>query len=447
MNGRVQLTHNFEGETGYVIIRWYKTTSPLTAASGLVNGSTVTQVVYPASHSQESLLIEELDTVMYFVKAYRSADGVSLDEQINVLAVDAAIAARYILTQYTYVVGRGETGDPVDGDSGLRDSRLENAVYTVEERGTGKMIPPGEVGAEYTDRSDDGGGFDWVGDKTFNEGGVYFVTVQERIDLAPGGGSSGGSGTYSDVVEIPITTDYDIDDHNGKILAFTGVDETPLSFNLAALSTLADAGFKIETHTGLQRNVTLQLNTGDTAAFRGTTVNKIILGQGEWLEVRIKNNKLYVSGNTGHDRLGEETWGRNTTPPINRLVADGSLINAANYPRVAEYLDTIITVSTAAWVSDKGKWGRTGDDIRVPDLRDYFLRAVGSNPGRTQAEEIGPHVHPFFPGNGGGVTTTPGGGALIANNSNPYTASGYVLENTGTENRPKNIGLIPYICI
>lgn len=443
-SGRIELVHNFEGETGFVILRWYKTTAPLTAASGLVDGNTVTEVVYPAPHGQESLLIEELDPVMYFVKAFRSADGSTIDEQINVLACDAAIAARYILTMLTYIVGRGETGDPVEGDTVLRDSRLENQNYTIEERGTGTIVPPGEVGAEYVDRSDDGGGWDWIEGKQFWEGGVYFVFVQNRVDTDPG---TSISGPYTDILTITEDTPYTFEDFNGWNVVVDSVNTT-VTVDLEELATLADARFKLITHTGTQRNTIVQLASGNTAWFRGEEVNKIIMGRGEWLELLIKNSGLWIiAGQTFHEQIGALLWHRSTTPLLNTIIADGGLYDMEDYPRVEQYLDTISTVTLGAWTTDQGKWGRSSTQFRTPNLIDQFIRGVSSNPGRSQAEEVGPHVHQFRPGNGGGITTTPGGGALIVNNSNPYNADGYVLTNTGTENRPANIGLIPHICI
>lgn len=439
--GRIFLRHNFDGETGYVIIRWFKNTSPLTPASGLVNGSTVTQVVYPAPHTEQSLVITEIDAVMYTVRAYRSTDGVNPDEQINSVAVDASQSAINILSQIIYIVGRGETGDPYEGDTGIRDSRLLDKEYNIEERGTGTLVPE----TEWIDRSDDGGGFDFAQEgKVFYSGGVYVVTIQERQDIPTG---TGFAGVFGDVVIVTEDTEYSIDEHAGKNVITSSTDPV-LTFSISQLSTVGDSRVRIQ-HGGTQTNTVIQLYAGDTVFFRGSAVNKICLGKGEWIELLIKNNVMYVVAyQTAHNTLGMIRWLWAINDQPNTVIAAGAgPFELAEYPRVAEILSTTTTVSLAAWATDRGKWGLTGSQFRFPDLIGYFIRAVSSDVGRTEAEQVGPHTHPFYHGRNGGIDNNPNGGGIANNLLNPITENGYVLVNAGSENRPKNMGLVPHICI
>lgn len=453
--GRLEIVHNFDGEVGYVIIRWFKTTAPGTPASGLVNGVTVTEVVYPFPHDQESLLIEELDPVMYRVVAFRSADGITPDEEITSLACDASIAARYILSVLTYIVNRGNPGDPFPGDTGLRDPRLLNKNYIIYERGTGPMIPPeeSEVG-EYVDRSDDGGGWDWTDpDKIFNEGGVYTVSVQERVDIAP---ATGGSSDYNEVIDISGTPTYDVTTHSRKVLnaVFAGAVG---SLAIPNLSLVGDSKFKLITHEGTQRNVIVQFDVGNTVEFRGQPVNKIVLGKGEWIEILFKDNIAYVTGySTNHDVLGFVEWSWNDADGVNTMIADGAgPFNETDYPRVSELLDSLpvnTKVSIATWNSDttqQGKWGRSAGQFIFPKLINNFVRAIATNGGRYEPDTVGPHTHSFTTGDIAGRSDNANDRDVMLPNTPGMTRTTATNSGTGssTETTVKNIGLIPHINI
>lgn len=445
--GRIEIKHNFTGLADFLIVRWFKSTAPASPASGLVDGSTVTQVVYPSPHGEKSLVITEIDPEFYTVRFYQSADGATPDAELPVpLSIDASQAAMNILTTYNYIVGRGEEGDPVDGDTGLRDARLLNKNYSVYERGTGPMIDPEDPSAEWVDRSDDGGGFDWVTDgKVFNEGAVYTVVVQNQQDIPDGGG---GGSDYNDIVLIDADTTFDVATHAGKVLLAT--DGVIRTLTMPLLASLGDCKFRLM-HYGNQTNTVLQLGMGNTVAFRANSVNKIILGKGEWVECLIKNNVLYVtSWQTQHELLGSIRWLWENTVEQNTLVATdstGSQLNESDYARVTEILDTLPAgsiVSLASWSANKGKWGRGSGKFIVPYLVDQFIRAVATDMGRLQVAQTPPLVilaSQLSITDAGATDTklTAGGDSSPAN---PIT-----INPGSTENRPQNIGLAPHICI
>lgn len=443
MAGKLEIKHNFSGLGDYLIVRWFKTSAPTSPASGTVNGVTVTQVVYPAPHNEEALVITDVDPAMYVVRFYASAGGVTPDSEIPVsLAVDASMSAVNILEYLTYIVDRGDTGDPADGDTELVDPRLLDKKFMVYERGTGPLIPDDEPNNEWVYRNDLGGGFSWVDPgKVFVSGAIYTVVIQSEQDVVTTGG---GSGSYADIVDITAnSTDYDVPTHSGKILNAAGSGNTQ-QFDIADLLSVADSRFKM-INQGSVRNMRIQFDTGDTVNFRGQAVNLITLGQGEYVEIIFKNNIAYVGDhNTGYDRLGEERWTRSTSALPNTLVSGSGPFTETDYLRVGEYLDSITTVSLAAWTTNRGMWGRSGGQFRPPEFVD-FIRAVASNPGRTEAGSVGPHTHnaPVAP-NGG----TPGANIYGRGGDSGSEAN---IENSGTgigtETRPKNIGLILHFCI
>lgn len=493
--GRIKLRHIFQDEEDYVIIRWFKTTVPTTAQSGYVTGSNlgaqdgtnVTQVVYPAPHSQESLLIEDLDPVEYNVKSYRSVDGVTPDSEIFTLDCDASKDAQYDTTTYTYIVDRGESGtdpdwaDPTSDTIELRDERLLDARYTVHERGTGIMIPPGETGAEYTDRSDDGGGFDWtVTDKVFETGGVYHVTVYDRVDVTETEPDSGGD-EVNNIYILEDDEDFDRDAMHGKLIYANGSGDL-LTLTFPNLLLIADCYFRVGTQGGDQRYLVLQLDAGDTVKHQGQDKNVLYIGKAEGMAIMIRNNVMYIiQDNTNYFRLGQRIWG--DKQELNTLFRDGSEYNQADYPRLVEFMDSLPVGQVVAYGTSPGQWDSSvlvtvaynnytyypyksmfaRDDLagtfRVPDSRGQMIRALkyvdgsadtdrlvaNSRPAGRQAQELIIHDH-GLPSDGGGALNIPTT-TNTPNNDEKRDRSELTVATGGNEQRVDNEGLLPLIVI
>jgi hypothetical protein len=420
-NGRIEIVHNFTGETDFVILVWRKTSAPL---------AEIDREVYPAPHSQQSLLIENLDPVMHTVTAYRSADGVALDAQINILACDAKTGAIFPITKYTYVVDRGNGSsipgeiwnDPNDGDWQLRDERLKDKTYWIEERGTGSLTL--ELG-EWVDRSDVGGGWDWPGtglpdEKKFNNGAVYFAWVIERVDLDNSGFNAGSD--YNDIFELVENQDFDPGTMASKLLIANWPD-TVGTLTIPNLNLLPDCKFKLQTHDGAQRNVIIQLDAGNAVRFRGADENQIILGKGESIEILIVDNVMYVMDDkTGYDVVGDRKLV--DYAPLNGIPLDGVVYNQVDVPRLMWHIDRLPigqVVTEANWLLteningdvtfiNKGKYARddVAGTIRVPDDRNMSYRALKLNDGSADAERetngVGGYQH--FKTSMKGVDTT-----------------------------------------
>lgn len=482
------IRHNFTGETGYIIAVPKKTTAPLADVICTIDGvAAQTRKTYPAPHSEVSLLIEGLSPVWYTIKFYRSVDGVALDEEILTLAGNALTGALYPITKYEYVVNRGysntspvNTGaevwnDPVADDQGIRDERLLEKIYWVEERGTGDLLD-----AEITDRSDDGGGFDFVdSEKVMVDGGVYIVKVIERVDAEP---ASGGSSDFNDVVILTTDLDFDPSLHSGKVLIANWSSVVGI-LTMPNLSLVPDCKFRLQTHGGTQSFVGIQLDAGDTVEFRKSDLNVIWLGSGESIEVLVKDNVMYISDDkTGYDRVGQRVWG-DVDIELNSVIRDGSLLQQADVPRLMQWIDEygVASISEGTGVSEwsysvsvdgetifpnKGKFARDdiGGTIRIPDDRDRAMMALKFTDGTTDSERASQGAggfqqnkyrqHYHLSGNEthtdanyrrGAVHSIRAWGGTTTTNFAASTEDGSV--GGGTKTRPDNTGLFPLLII
>lgn len=439
-SGALYVSHHFQGETGYVIMTWAKSTTPLTE---------IGRVVYAAPHVQEFYNIENLAPVWHIIRFWRSADGVSLDEEINILAGNARNGSVYQLTRYEYIVGRGlrevdgdtdETiwEDPAQDDDTLIDTRLAGGKYFVEERMTGSMLDN-----EFTVNTT--GGFTWTGGKVFNDGGVYFVYLMNRLDMSGGD----DTGVDSDTIIITGDIDFSVADHNGKTLLVQGSAQV-VTIAIPNLTTIADSKFKVVSHLGAQFNVVVQFDEGDHIIISQQEENEVILGVGEAVEIEFINNTPFITNDFNYDTLGDTVLSWSNVAAPNRLKLSGQTIaDVTTRPRLKWILENRVeTISISAWDADpkKSKWGMTGNVVRVPLITD-FLRASQTGSGSYFDDTIGPHTHPFNTGDHKGrsdnandrdvmIPETPGDAKTTGTNTG-----------AGTETAPKHVTQIPYMII
>lgn len=482
-NGFLNISHNFAGETQFIIVEWVRSVAQGTPVVGHVTGTGLgaqndtdtTEVFYPFPHINEQLQVINISEQWHLVRWWRSVDGISKDVLLLEAAGNARTGALFPIQRYEYVVGRGlsEAGvwaDPADQSSGLRDTRLFEKSYWVEERGTASLLS-----TEITDRSDDGGGFDFVDPlKLMQDLTPYVVYVINKV--TQGSDDSGIIDTEDDIYILDSDQVYNPVTMGGRIIIADFLT-TVGTLTFGALATLANSRFILQTHEGAQRNTVIQLGFGDTVKFRKQDVNKIVLGEGEDIEILIKDNIMYVLPyHTNHENLGATKWAYKEL--LNGLKADGSLLTSADYPRVIELINSLpasSVVSEVVWqtsvvidgqvvFSNKRKWMYEGGvNFRPPDLRGMIIKGLaavdGSEAsGRYENQAILQHRHLVGGGN------DDGGVPFISENHSTGGNSGYNLFGSslppthfntgnvetvtaGTNNLVNNTGLYPIICI
>lgn len=478
----IKLAHNFTGEVGYVIIVPRKTTAPLADVVCTIDGTAgQTRKVYASPHTQQSMIVEGLDPVIYFFKCYRSADGVALDEQINVIALDAKTGASQVLTRYTYVVDRGDFeaavwADPVAGDHGINDTRLLGKQYYIEERGTGSFMDE-----EITHRVL--GGFDFTDpDKNF-EGGVYFAWVANDVTLPDGSTPVGAS---LDIVLLVANINYDPVLHSGKILQ-SAYASTVGMLTIPALATVTDGGFTFDTNGGIQRNSVLQLQAGETAMFLGLARNKIILGKGESVNVIFKAGVMYLYNYSGDARARGQRIFSDVLLPNTYFLAGTGPHNLIDWPSVQEIINGLnplsIIASFATWNNtvldtiskypNHGKWCVPGDGtFYFPDARKQYVRAIdftvageiatvvadahrlSQGPGGFQKQALEEHYHlagtetpPAPPYRTGPPHSVRAWSASAGAPSGNPASTAVNIDGQPGDNRTDNQGSLPLICI
>lgn len=468
-NGRIEIRHNFTGETNFVILTWVKTSAPL---------AEVGREVYPAPHSEDTLLVTELSPVMYLVRAYRSADGVGLDQQINELAVDASSGAIYPITRIEYTVDGDGPYDPASGQGSLRDPRLMDQTYWIEERGTGSLFTD-----EIVDRPDAGGGFDFANvEKLFYADGRYVAYIIERVDAGGEGSGSGAGGETDGVVllqgAVLNADDFDRATMNGKLL-ITDYSSTVGTLNFPALITIPDCRFRFSAHGGAQNYAVWQLNPGDTVNFKNQNLNVIYFEKGSSIEAMIKDNILYLWNYSGnYERrgtvIGDSNSARATTLG-NLLLANEStgVLQGADYPGLWQYVQSLPAGAVKNLGSGASQWSyfdiTTGEypnksfwgidlgagTFRVPHLAELTRKFIttGENAGRFQDHAVGPLSLEIREGSGGSSTgPILNSGFSGQDNPGPWITNGLptaekYIRSTGTETLVKNFGEIPFIIL
>lgn len=458
MAAKIEIVHNLSGEPGTVILVGYKSEFPLVEIVAL-------REVYPAPHSQETYLRDESDgvvPVMYIMRWFRSSDGIALDVEIPIaLAVDASTGATSPITRIEYNVDGPEPEDPASGQNELRDARLLDKEYWIEERGTGSMFVD-----EITIRNDDGGGFDWTDpDKLFNEGGRYVAYIIEDVDTPSGG----GGGTSNDgVITLTGATlgsdDFDAPTMDGKLLV-TGYTGTAGTLVFAALSSLPDCRFRYSAQGGTQNYGVWQLNPGDTVQFKNQTLNVLYFEKGSSVECMIRDGVMYLWNYVGnYEQRGTVRGDSNSTRAAtlgNLLLGNEStgVLNQSDYPGLFEYLLSLpvgafvsLGSGTGQWSGDggihKSKWGISGTTFRVPHLQG-LTRKFGTAAGLYEADGVGPITGATAEITKGNSYTGNPNNTIFGNGANNPTQQNISIDiDTGnTETTVKNFGEIPFIVL
>ncbi len=188
---------------------------------------------------------------------------------------------------------------------------------------------------------------------------------------------------------------------------------------------------------------------------------KIYLGDGDTIKLVWTTSGWLITECKGNfDDVGGFLQRYKQLP--NTLIAQGQLVNRADYPRLWEYVQTLGSslVTDTVWTTSIAKHGffstgNTTTTFRLPDLRGMFLRNLDlsagidlgrptNNAGDYEADDLKSHDH-----------SVPGIPTIFTDVDRGTNPSNFSIDNVdnskrtgstgGLETRPKNMGLLPLI--
>jgi hypothetical protein len=370
------------------------------------------------------------------------------------------------------IVGGGEDYDPVAGDFSVTIADLIGKDIYLMQRGIGQLRYVRVPEYEFDDTT---GEISLVGNR-FNDGDTFIVKFRPQFIVNPPGTQQATS-IYKDVVLKTenfsvVSADFGkkfIIDADAKVVnvkvdeILTIIQKVPIFFESVGTEHV---------------NVVIEAATDETIQ-SFTESQTFILGRGEKAElIRLGDIMYAFSDSLDIKKAGQIEWGYYLS--ANRLWADGSEYDCADYPRLKKAMDATgsgvvktytqwaatATVNGVAGVSiNKGFFALSNDGLKfkVPDLRNKFVRGLKNNlgtdtervenkPGGYQDSMFKEHGHDLLTG-GDGTPADPGKTLIRQSyNGDGYTSGAsslgpYVEEVGGVETRGENIGLIPMIII
>ena len=477
---RIGLNSTFSGYTGKLLFRWVAASSPLAE----VGRSAAFDFPY-----EDVYTINDLDPVAYIVEAWRSDDGIALDELITDWNIDATLYNEVSAITYEYKVGRGDTEgtegdgdywiDPSDTDTELIDERLdgyEKSDMIVHEAGYGNRSID-----EYELRT--GGGIVLQDSYTFNQDTRWFITVFRTVtqSIPP---NTSSQNQYAGVSVVTADRDIYIDstDNLYNKLVIANKAGAVLTLNFPDLALIPNhTRITFNTHTGTYNYLKLQLDTGDTINYCGQARNVIYIPKCEVVSFYFFDGAGYVTDPPLRALLrgkvvGDMDSSRGTDTGA-YLLADEStgVLTKADWPGLYEFIENLpashavplgtgsgqwseaVTVNSgkineATTYPNKSKFGidTVAETCRVPHLKNLAARFIntGEYPGRYQHDAVGSFegtlsVEHGFTFTGPPNSTRFGNGA----NSPSYEDHAAIMDTGNSETTMKNYGEIPFIVL
>ena len=412
----------------------------------------------PHGRSYQFSFVNNIIDIVYTIKMYEVI--ATVPNFIKGMDITVSTTTINIDTDIELIVDGGESYDPVNGATSVTVPDTIGKSCKLVQRGFGKFRETRSP--EYTHDTVTGE-FVLLGGVTFNADDTYFIEIAPVFVINPPGTVQPTS-YFKSVTLITANTTLSTLDF-GKLFICDGANPV-LTLQLPAISTMIEkVPMWIESVGTNNINVVIKCATGETISAIGTTSNTFILGKGERCQIIKLGSTLYgFTDCTDIKRVGQFDWGYISGP--NRLWADGSEYNVADYPRLKKAMDTsqvgtvldyttwatTQTIDGVAVAINKGKFALKGDGLKfkVPDLRNLSIRALNGTgtdterrsqgPGGYQYNDVQPHKHGsgiYKIGTAGHFSYGSGGGWILGTTDN----SG------GLETRPSNIGLIPLIII
>jgi len=417
---------------------------------------------------------DNIRDIAYRIEFYDQPGGVGIGNLIKSHVVTPSTQTLTFDSDIELVVDGGETYDPVGGASSVIIPQLLGKDYYVMQRGIGQLLATRNI--EVTDDTVNGGFA--LTDGTFNADDIFVVKIRPQYVVNPPG-SQAASSIYKAVELVTadrVLTSVDF----GKLLIVEGVAAV-ITIELPLIATIIEkVSLFIRSMGATHINVIIKAATGETITATGAISQTMILGRAEEAEIINLGGVLYgFSDSQDIKRAGQLDWAY--TVGLNRLWADGTEYNCADYPRIKKAMDALQVgqvLTYVQWASTvlidgvakevyKGFFALSGDGtkFKVPDLRNRSIRALRYSDNTVDADRYGTkgggYQHDQNKAHGHRVNT--GGGAGSANpgrslvrqsyNGDTYGAEGtgtsswgpYIEVVGGTEVRNINIGLVPQI--
>lgn len=454
--GQIRLSIATVNITNHLIVTARKTTTPL-----VIEAQEEYDAPHPSTRNIVVPAVGDIDPIIYYVDFYESSDGISLDLLLAEFQYD--LKNNIILSERRfYVVDGPGINDPVSNQDTLTDSYLDGKTISgVFKEGFRYLRPDTEPIPEWQPVT--GGGIQLLLGQTFSGGEVVTIeiTYLGQQNLVTGGGF------YNGVVLLDTDTTLDVSYRN-KRLRTESASSSKLVVTLESVATVTAGTFYHFTCNGGAHNQTRILPDGsETIKYNGENYTELWVGKGEYVRI-VKVDAIWEAELVHENilRVGERFPGTWKDHPSCQP-EDGDLFDGDEWPRMWWWLQNKLpsthkitddTVIDSGYVHPDARRGQfvvhsTLKKFRLPNWQNLSERGMNSfnnygvdssrvydYPGGFQDEMVGPHTHPL-PRDGAGATNIQ---SLVdsANSDEAISAASLTGNNTGTENRVKNLGVI-----
>ena len=423
--------------------------------------------------------VTNIRDIVYTVKMYEQTGGTGVGTLIKAEDVTVTTSTITSDSDIETVVDNGGEYDPVSGTSiSIPIPALVGKDFYVVQRSIGQrrvdVIPEIEINED--------GSYSLLGGETFNSEDTWIIKIRAQFVINPPG--SQGLGCYKDI--ILKTANYTVTSADFGKLIIVDANVTVVTLQLPAIvDIIGKLSLWIRSIGTNHVNLVLKAATGETITATGTTSNTFILGRATDAEIVNLDGILYgFTDDADIRKVGQFEWGYYNS--LNRLIADGTEYNVADYPRLKKAMDAMPTgevVSYTQWNSSqtvdyvfydtqdgddevygtktvypyKGFFALSDDGtkFRVPDLRNRFIRSLRDTSGTiTDTERVtqlagGYQIDQFkkHPHNVNTSEGQEGVGKFTTGNNASEPDQVFTKMSGGNETRGENIGMFPLIII
>lgn len=357
----------------------------------------VARQVFPGPQpSNRNIEFDNLDNAVYYFDFRESSDGIDLGTLLATFTVDVK-TQNIINERWFYLTGGPGAHDPAPDSDTITDPNLDGKnISGVFKEGFRYLVTPDYANAEYDLVA--GGGIKLRDGKTFSVDEVAIIEITYTVPSVV----SPNSGFPADY--ILKTADFTFDSSIFNRVVEAAKSGTILIMTMPVISSIPDGTkFGINTHSGTQRYVAMQLQAGDYCLVGSNQRNTVYVGKGEEVVFHKKGAYLRIVSWSGDwRRVGEKV--EQDAAPLNGIQEIGSWQLITDYPRLFYwYVNTLApgaigvgTYPTTPDQSNKTKW--IIDDVNgriwIPDTQGLFNRATaGGQPSVWSNQSIQDHRH------------------------------------------------------